>query len=52
MKLTKIILFLSKINFIKVRSDFIRLDQLLQDLKLDFEAIEVTVTKYFRDDKN
>ena len=52
MKLTKIILFLSKINFIKVRSDFISLDQLLQDLKLDFEAIEVTVPKYFRDDKN
>lgn len=35
-----------------VRNDFISLDPLLQDLKLDFEAIEVPVPRYFKDDKS
>jgi IQ and AAA domain-containing protein len=36
----------------QVRSDFINLDLLLQDLKLDFSAIEIPVPRYFKDDKN
>lgn len=40
------------LNFIiQVRSDFISFDPLLQDLKLDFDAVEVPLPRYFRDDK-